>query len=364
MAKLLDLVDTHMKPAIYYLPDEALFVNSRAGKAAFFEHRKTVNPKPNQLHKIKLYDQMRKALISARSVHHKHYRGTLFSAVQRLFGLQGATTEFHRPLGKGKPEEIDESRVVRCAYRPRIFDRENTRATVETLPTGQAALLWIHMVPTRWHVKETMPLPADEHPQSHFKWAHSQENLPWNALAHILKSSPTHTLKTPSESPSSPDYQVWPAEAHLHPPISNKEVSERVFFMHVMPLFLESYGQGGKLARKLWNDGRRNDNLPVVFSWQEKYIWCIWRNGPHGPLEMQQTGDWIPEVSPGQRNYEVEQELLHAWRMNLELQSVAPAKDYDPNDPKSYSPKRPRKKVFPKPSSRNKAYEKKFSKAI
>ncbi|KAK7959260.1 uncharacterized protein PG986_004114 [Apiospora aurea] len=115
----------------------------------------------------------------------------------------------------------------------------------------------------------------------------------------------------PSVSPSSPEYQLWPGKTCK---LSEKGVAERVIFMHIMPLFMQTYGPDGYKRAQLWQQGRRhsrrNDNLPVVFSWQQQYVWCIWRNGPTGPLEFQQTGHWIPEVAPGHRNYEVEQAMI------------------------------------------------------
>lgn len=318
MAKLLDLVDTHRKPLISYLPDEALFVRHAKKKLpiGLFEHRKTVNTDPNQLYKIRFYNKMRESLLSKLSVHHRRFRGALLANVQRLFSLHGATNEFHRPLGLKKllkHGENDESRIVRGEFRDQVFDKEDTRATLELLPTGQAALLWIQMIPMRWISEYNSQKPSYETPLKHYKWASLVENRPWNALANVLELSPNRTLKAPSVSPSSPDYEVWPTEeACSNPPLPSKEVARRVLFMHVMPLFMEMYGKDGKRANKLWGGDRRNENLPVVFSWQEKYIWCIWRNGPHGPLEMQQTGDWIPEVLPGSRTYEAEQASIEA----------------------------------------------------
>ncbi|KAK8029713.1 hypothetical protein PG993_011004 [Apiospora rasikravindrae] len=303
IAKLLNLVDTHRSPLISYLPETETFVRTRdKRRGERFEHRKTVNTEPQQMFKIKLYDKIRASLVKDHRI-----RGPVLAGQQRLFAMHGANTKVHPPLGDIE-WELDSSRLVRDGYGVSAFERKNTKATLEVLPNNQAALLWITIVPERPYVVGGSGLTKGQGAH-HYKWASLRENLPWYALADVLKQSPNRTLKVPSVSPSSPDYQLWPGETSK---LSEREVAERVIFMHVMPLFMQTYGPGGYKHFQLWQDGRRNDNLPVVFSWQQQYVWCIWRNGPTGPLEFQQTGHWIPEVAPGHRNYQTEQAMM--WK--------------------------------------------------
>lgn len=305
IARLFDLVDKKRWPLISYLPDEKVFVRPLdKPKGKCFEHRKTINPDPNQMHKIKLYHQLRASLVKNLSVFQKRFRGCLLSGQHRMFSLNEATSETHGRLGLARDWEKDESRLTSNVQRLQPFERDNTDATLETLSDGRAGLLWINMVPQRCSDGgRSVPVTAS----THFRWASDPDNLPWNTLKDVLEKAPNGTIKVPTLSPSSGGYQVWTGKAPILP---DTAVADRVLFMHIMPLFMKTYGLGGCKARKLWGEGRHNNNLPVVFSWQEKYVWCIWRDGPNGPLEMQQTGCWVPEVAPGNQYYKTEQELL------------------------------------------------------
>ena len=319
LARLLNLVDEKRRPLISFLPDEMAFVRplDRA-TGERFEYRKTVNPDPNHQYKIKIYHQQRSALVKELSVFHRRFRGALQSGQHRMFAINKAATELHGPMGLARDWALDEWRVVSNVQNQQPFDRDNTDATLETLPDGRAGLLWVNITPQRSsHDDRASLLTAYQH----FRWASEWDNLPWNTLKNVLETAPNGTLKVPTSSPASGAYEVWTEKKPGLP--SGMQVADKVIFMHVMPLFMKTYGLGGHKAWKLWREDRHNDNLPVVFSWQEKYVWCIWRNGPRGPLEMQQTGCWVPEVAPGTQYYKTEQDLLESiqWERALKQHS-------------------------------------------
>ncbi|KAK8001239.1 hypothetical protein PG991_013461 [Apiospora marii] len=308
IARLLNLVDMKRSPLISFLPDEKAFVRPQDKPTGeCFEYRKTINPDPNHKYKIKLYHQLRSALVKTLSVFQRRFRGALQSGQHRMFSINKAISELHGALGLARDWALDEWRMVSNVIRSQPFERDNTDATLETLPDGRAGLLWVNIVPQRCSHADRA---ATETPSTHFRWASDWDNLPWNTLKNVLETAPNGTLKVPTTGPASGAYEVWTEKKPGLP--SGMQVADKVIFMHVMPLFMKTYGPGGHKAWKLWGKDRHNENLPVVFSWQEKYVWCIWRNGPHGPLEMQQTGCWVPEVAPGTQYYETERELLES----------------------------------------------------
>lgn len=320
VADILDLDDTQRVPIITYSPTEELLTlnkdfldsanSTSAPVASLLEVRVAANKQPNKWYLVEFYLKIRECMVSKQSVFHKRWRGVCAGATGRFLSIIGATTDFCGSLGRLDWEKDPTREIV--GYRDfYAFDAKSTSAHVEYLKNGQAAALWITIAPERFDGSGGGGFPEAK-ALHYFEWAF--RDPPWKRLLHHLARSPSLQLRAPAISPSDENYQIYPdgrrpVDVHVPKTTVRFDVAEGDYFVHFMPLLMETFGPDGRRAHRLWTKERRNDNLPVILVWQDMYVWFIWRNGPEGPLEMQYTGFWLPQIPPGKPNYERERKL-------------------------------------------------------